>query len=277
MTPPAEGLRSTRTNALGNFEISDLEAYDSSKRFPVPGKPGEFHIFPWKYLFVQHPHFGRTSAKFYNAPGTVNVTLQRPAAIEGRVINGEIQEPVAGAVVDCRGVTSPASSRVVTDSQGRYRMGSLGANRYNIWAEKEGWTVRAIAGMEVAAGETKIAPDLRLIRGVVAVGQVIDVDTGGPIRPLEDERLAREFDPPEVLLFHGPSRPRGGAAAERAEVERDGGFRIRVAPGMNRLYLRMPQSWSVISPPSGDVEQEIADGAKAEIQFRVQRKPNGPR
>jgi len=274
---PVEGLCSARSDAQGDFAISDLKECETGKLLLLPGRPGEATILGPYNVYIRHPRFGWTTATFASVPGTVNVTLQRPAVIEGRVVNGETEEPVPGVKVQARGVTSPAWPHVATDSQGRYRMGSLGGNRYNIWAEKEGWTVRAVAGLEVAAGETKTAPDLRLVRGTLVVGRVIDVDTGRPIRPTEDERLASEFYPPAVVLAYGPSRPRDGAAHELVDVDRDGSFRIRVASGTNCLYLRMPEGWKIVSPPPQNVERDIADGQEVEIHFRVKKEPAGPK
>jgi len=276
--PPVDGIRATRSNANGDFEIADLEREDLSRPIPVPGKPGAFtRTFP--FLQVQHPAFAWTAVSYNEVPSTLDVTLRPAAVIEGRVINGETGGPVAGVVVEARGTPlfpSP-SPYAITDSQGRYRLESLNANQYVIWAEKEGWTVHGIEGFNIDVGQTKTAPDLRLIRGQLIVGQVIDVDTGRPIRPLEDDRLRSEFDRPQVCLEICPWRQTFLGRHQFTAVREDGSFQVRVAPGMNWVHLWMPQSWDVLGSPPGTLQREthrvnVVDGKDANVQFRVRRK-----
>ena len=197
-----------RTNASGEFEIADLEKKDFSKArqfgpfggFLIPKGAGT--------LCICHPHFAWTVASYSEVPGTLNVALKAPSVIEGRVVNDETGEPAVGVRVEARGVTEPAWPSALTDSAGRYRLESLAANQYVIWAEKDGWTARGIDGFNLGVGETKTAPEMCLIRGQYIVGQVIDADTGSPILPLLDDRLNSEFVRAEVALTSGPSRPR---------------------------------------------------------------------
>ena len=203
--------------------------------------------------------------------------MEPPAFIEGRVLNGETGEPVAGVLVEARGVKKMAWPQAVTDSQGRYRLESLSANEYVIWAVKEGWTVRGIDGFKLNVGETKTVPDLRLIRGELIVGKVINADTNRPIRPRQDKQLASEFARPEVWLTSGPSRPAFHAAYQLTPVEEDGTFQVRVAPGVNWICLRMPETWEVVTSPPGTLQKDthqvnVVEGKQAEVEFRVRRK-----
>jgi protocatechuate 3,4-dioxygenase beta subunit len=280
--PPVDGIRATRSNANGDFEISDLKKENVSQPLSVPGKPGAFTT-TFGSLHVQHPGFAWTAVSYNEVPSTLNVILRPAAVIEGRVINGETGEPVAGVVVEARGTPlfrSP-SPYAITDSQGRYRLESLNANQYVIWAEKEGWTVHGVEGFNIDVGQTKTAPDLRLIRGQLIVGQVIDVDTGRPIRPLEDDRLHSEFDRPQVCLEICPWRQTFLGAHQFTAVREDGSFQVRVAPGMNWIRLLMPQSWEVLGSPPGTLQREthrvnVVDGKDANVQFRVRRKAAVP-
>ncbi len=277
--PPVDGIRAARSNVNGDYEISDLKREDFSKPVPVPGKAGAFHGRVG-ILYIQHPGFAWTAINYNKVPSTLNVALQPAAVIEGRVIDGETGEPVAGVAVEARGAPLPPSPSpcAVTDSQGRYRLESLNANQYVIWAEKEGWTVHAIEGFSIDVGQTKSVPDLRLIRGQLVVGQVIDDDTGHPIRPWQDEQLRSEYDRPQVCLEICPWRKTFFGTHQFTDVREDGSFQLRVAPGTNWVRLMMPRNWEVLASPPGTLQREIyrinvADGKNANVQFRVKRKP----
>jgi protocatechuate 3,4-dioxygenase beta subunit len=276
LLPPVEGIRAARTNASGEFEIADMEKKDYSKLMPEPGKMGSFSISAGT-LYIRHPRFAWTAVSYTKVPSTLIVTLKAPAVIEGRVLNGETGEPAAGVWVEARGVTEPAWPSAVTDSKGRYRLESLGANQYVIWAEKEGWTVHGIEGFNLGVGEVKTAPEMRLIRGQFIVGQVINADTSRPIRPMLDDRLSSEFVRPQIALTSGPSRPAHRAAYQLTAVEADGSFRIRVAPGLNWITLYMPETWKVLASPPGTVQTDtqqvsVVDGKQVKAEFRVQYK-----
>jgi hypothetical protein len=138
--------------------------------------------------------------------------------------------PGAGVVVYAQRVDReglPASKRVYTDNQGYYLLPDLPEGKYNIWAELDGFVVKALDSK--SCGDETAVPDLHLIRGGTISGRVIDAETG-----------ARVEIPPPLAGFiglHGPSRPESGSGIAIAPIMDDGTFFIRAAPGKNYVYL----------------------------------------
>lgn len=96
------------------------------------------------------------------------------------------------------------------------------------------------------------------MRGGFIIGKVIDTATGKPVRPGAGSDVG----------IYGPSRPRSGAAIEAAQIQKDGTFRIRAAPGNNYIYLRARPGWT-----SGTAKNvEVEEGKIIEVEFAVQRR-----
>ena len=155
-------------------------------------------------------------------------SLSNPALLQGRVVYGYNGKPAPGVVVHAQRVSGQEPygfGRVLTNVQGRYQMPKLPAGDYNIWAESDGFTVKALANFGCYGAEQ--APDLRLVRGGIIAGRIIDAATGRPVRI-----------PASSVGLHGPSRPESGSGIASAPVMNDGTFFIRAAPGRNYVYLR---------------------------------------
>ena len=146
----------------------------------------------------------------------------------------------------------------LTDDQGRYRIGSLEPDAYNVWCCSEGWTCTAVAALAVAGGATAEARDLVLVGGGFIAGRVLDDTTGAPVQPGETA---------EVEL-NGPSRPRTGAAVESSRVAADGTFRMRAAPGSNRVFLQAGEGWRVTTRVP---DVEVEEGRTVTVEFRAAR------
>jgi len=151
----------------------------------------------------------------------------------------------------------------VTDEQGRYRLESLHGNTYNVWALAEGLTVVALDSFDVKQGQTREAPDLLLVEGGFIWGRVVDEASGEPVKPGAGSNVA----------ISGPSRPESGAAVTSSPVGDDGSFRIRVAPGHNRIQLRPRGQWgrrtATFSPRNHRVE--VGDGQTVEVVFTIRK------
>ena len=262
---PIPGIGSAVTDAAGRFEIRDLCKMDMTK--PPAG------VTSWQTgmpLHVRCPGFGEKRVEYSKVPGTVNVRLEPAAIVKGRVLLENHGAPVGGVRVQFQGIKEAAWGIAVTDAEGRYRFDSLGPDKYNIWASKDGFTMRAIDPFEAVPGTTKAVPDLRLVRGGFIVGHVVDADTGQPFYP--SDAKAPPWFRPDVALY-GPSRPRSGAACEATPIQADGWFCIRAAPGSNYVYLRIYKPSQAVPPAAMDVD--VAEGQTVTIEFKVRQERTG--
>lgn len=168
-----------------------------------------------------------------HAPGRIRCRAGQDLEFElapGGVVSGRVVlpdgKPAAHLPVRCQGVQHSGWAVTRTDAQGRYRLQSLAADAYNIWAVKKGFTVIALDSLVVEAGKRHQAPDLRIVAGGFIEGRVLGPN-GAPPRDCKSLRIG----------IYGPSRPRSGAAIESTGVQADGSFRIRAAPGKNYVYI----------------------------------------
>jgi len=263
----AKDLKS-RPNAL--YCIAPLPGWscltDKNGSFRIAGVPNRARIS----LIISHPDFAR--GLVYVKPGRDgDIKLLPAAVIEGRVVHEKTGMPAVGVRVQAQGVvgvripggfTTPWAT-AVTNEQGRYQLTSLHANKYNIWAKAEGLTVVALESFEVETGQTREAPELRLVKGGFITGRVVNERTRQSIRPGQFSAVA----------IYGPSRPKSGAAVESSQIREDGSFRIRVAPGRNYIYLGTQEGWhkgqAIVTPPHHWVT--IKNGQTVEVEFKIRK------
>ena len=113
---------------------------------------------------------------------------QGTAAIAGRVLTADTGRPVKRARVVVSG-GGRGGKTTITDDQGRYQIAQLPAGTYNVTASKAGF-VDAVYGqrrplqpgtpLTLADSQAANAVDLRLTRGGVVTGRVLDED-GEPL------------------------------------------------------------------------------------------------
>jgi hypothetical protein len=147
---------------------------------------------------------------------------------------------------------------------------SLPAGKFNVYLRKNppGLTSAALDSFEVRQSQTVEAPPIRLIKGGLIKGRLIDDATGQPATRTGDEWVS--------IGAHGPSRPRSGASIEGAGVKKDGTFEMRLPPGTNWIYVSGSGPFAVagdVRPAFGHVVHEIkvVEGAEYNIEFRVTR------
>jgi hypothetical protein len=109
---------------------------------------------------------------------------QGTASISGRVLTADTARPVKRARVVVSG-GGRGGRTAITDDQGRYRLSELSADTYTVSASKGGF-VDAIYGqrrpqqpgtpVQISDGREAANVDLRLIRGGVITGHVLDED-----------------------------------------------------------------------------------------------------
>jgi beta-lactamase regulating signal transducer with metallopeptidase domain/protocatechuate 3,4-dioxygenase beta subunit/Leucine-rich repeat (LRR) protein len=277
-----EGVGTAVTDQNGWYEIKDVGEWDPSKG-PAGGPTATS-------FFVSHPNYAEQTAIATKFPSRVDVMLEPPSVAEGTVIDDETGKPAAGVrvwapgeSVDSKrllrlGAAVKGGGHTKTDEQGHYRFGTLPAGTYNIWAEPAGsneirsaanpWTMRAIDGLTLAVGQTVTGADLRLIKGGLIKGRVVDDATGKPVLSVHGLHM-------DVGVY-GPARPRRdwSAAVQLGDVNHRGEFELRVPAGKNFPYLPSVRNEKLaVGAQYYEQGVEVEDGKTTEIEFRLKLKP----
>ena len=211
---PLDEIWSGRTDGTGKFRIADL----------TPWKPGNKNVT--RNLLVTHPDFATTYLPYQSVPQVLKLQLSEPAVITGHVIDDVSGKPLPNVIVSAQGVAESGWGQVRTDDQGRYKL-LMTPDRYNIWSEMDDRIAIAADFVRAVPGETTSDADIHMVRGGIVHGFVVDPSA------VEEKPF-----PPNLRVAHyGPARPRAGAAVTSTKVNKDGSYRIRVAPGENYIYL----------------------------------------
>jgi hypothetical protein len=136
--PWIDGVHGTVTNKDGVYVLERVPSlqHPGLVRQAVPDVPGAFDLVAraGQFLLVDHSDFGSLQPMFAACPETIDVRLNKPATITGRVVD-ENKAPVAGLKVSARpSFAAPHRNAVVrqfmgsgfsqgsatTDSDGRY-------------------------------------------------------------------------------------------------------------------------------------------------------------
>ena len=255
---PLPGIRSSVTDAQGRYAITDLKRWspEETKTFNPITKMG-FMTTSCAFV-VTHPDYPRTEASNSAVPQTVNVTLKPAAIVEGRVIDTVTQNAKANVVVSAQGIVKHAWYQTQTDRDGRYRL-SMTKDHYNIWAEANDRMPLAVKALAAKPGQTISNADIRLVQGGFVVGTVFDAATNKPV--------SSSVKDPIRVAHYGPARPRTGAAVTSTEVNADGTYRLRVAPGRNFVYL--------MSAGHASAYVDVQDGRETKLDLRMDI--SGPR
>lgn len=259
---PLPGVRSAKTDRAGNYVIDDLKPWDADKIKPRAIGNGSFVSISHGFFTVRHPNFATGRPSYRKIPNEIDIVLEEAGIIEGRVIDAATRKPAVNLVVSMQGLDN-GWQQTRTDKQGRYRLQSLLAGKYNVWANSPDRTCAAIDSIAVAAGETKQAPDIELVEGGWLEGRVVDAESGKPLSKNAEGRALR-------IGMYGPSRPKSGAACQSALVDERGRFRLRVAPGKNYPYIMFSDIWQRTQRREF-YQNGIAVGAGevVSVQFRV--------
>ncbi|MCB9877247.1 MAG: carboxypeptidase regulatory-like domain-containing protein [Planctomycetes bacterium] len=190
----------------------------------------------------------------------IDFQLDPGGALVGRVVLAS-GAPAVRVRICAQGTQHSAWATTRTDDDGRYRLGSLPDDTYNVWAEAPELVGAALDRQGIELGEQVEAPPLKLTPGGLFVGKVVDATTGETLKP----------GPSADVAIYGPSRPRSGAACDCSPVAADGTFRIRVAPGSNYIYLRGVHGYASVGPDSFTLD--VGEGEEQQVEFRVQQAP----
>ena len=196
------------------------------------------------------------------APPPITTVLQLAGHIEGTVTNAETGQPqpdVRVVVQGFRGTDGGGGSR--TDASGKYRVSGLHAGQYNVVVQCEPmgeWTAAAVEQLALAAGMTAKGTDLRLVKGVILRGSVIDGETGKPL-------------PNVAVATYGPHCPRSNAMCLPSKTDEQGRFQFRVPPGGVWVYVQgIPEGY--VHSEGCDADVTVKEGEEGEpVTLRVQR------
>ena len=267
LSDPLEGVMSARTDRDGRYAITDLRAWDAAKVKPTDHGNGAFTRVSECFFWVRHPDYAEERPGYRRIPDTIDVKLQAAGIIEGRVLDHVTGKPAAGAVVQMQATNADRGrgwGQTHTDQNGNYRLSSVRAGSYNLWAEAPDRACRALDSFTVAAGKTQLAPRLELIEGGWLEGRLVDAETHEAVS--RDPGSGRRL---EVGLY-GPSRPRSGAACQASRVDDQGNFRLHVAPGLNFPYIMYPDAWT--RTQRRDFYEkgiEVKTGEIVRLEFRI--------
>ena len=268
LNDPLPGVCSSRTDANGRYAIADLPAWDVATQKPqvsADGRSGTTII--GCYFSVRHPDYGEQRPMYKRVPGTINITLQPAAIIEGRVLDQLTGKPAADVAV-CMQSTNKSKAigyhQTRTDRDGKYRFASLPSAIYNIWSDAPERACAAIDSFAVAAGKTHAAPDLTLIEGGWIEGCLIHAETGLPI--IRDPRSQRRL----AVAAYGPSHPKSGTACQSSELDDQGAFRLHVAPGISFPYIMHCDVWKLTQRRDYyEKGNEVKSGEIVSLVFRI--------
>ena len=277
-------VRSARTDALGQFQIDDVAT--------VWGCVIEHPDYPAKVLYDEGtflpPEGSRFSTDVLKLP--LNVTLVKGSVVEGQVIDSVTRRPGVGETVTIQAMQNQKpyighriffaedpclfSGETQTDDNGHYQFTRLPAGRFAIYLTSDipARTSIALHSLDVPAATAVHAPDIRLVKGGIVHGRLIDDQSGQPARLGENEKVTIKVD--------GPARPRQNEIQDYLlpqsfPVAKDGTFQLRLPPGKNFVcgsgrpyFAEHPADRNA----SRDIREiEIKDGQEATLEFRVVR------
>jgi hypothetical protein len=259
---------SATTDAQGRYAIKDLAPVDFSKAEPIKEGERTFLSVTECFLTVRHPDFAQERPGYKRIPATIDAKLTPGATLEGRVFDDLTGAPAPGVTVSLQGLHNGGADRnwhsTTTDVDGRYRLGSLRAGVYNVLVDAADRTCPALNSLRIVAAAPNKAPDLKLVEGGWIEGRLLDADSGSPVvrDPASGQRLQ--------VASYGPARPKSGAACQSAEVDDQGRFSLRVAPGRNFPYIMYPQVRErVLGPDVFEQGIDVGAGELVTVLFRI--------
>ncbi len=263
---PVPGVCSALTGDTGEFLIVDLPAFQTCFNYDRDGKirvsladSSSKDVLRQVRCYVFHPDYPKCLTEGAELPAQIECTLPARSALVGTVIDGTTSQPVAGATVTALRTKSGADYHAQTDSEGRYYLPVQPAN-YHVLAQAEDRVSVAITDRECPTGETIEVPVLRLIQGGMIAGRVYNTATGKPETASKDDR-------PIVVGLIGPSWPKPSGSL--AEVDDNGRFLLRAAPGKNYPYLINKHSSRMVWDTQRQDPVIVVEGATIETEITV--------
>lgn len=177
------------------------------------------------------PGYEKHNEGFISVGSTFLIKLMPEGRISGKVIFEKTGLPVKNAQISAQGIGINSGDSGTTDREGNYTITKLSAGYYNVFYSVPtplDWTAAAQESVKVDEGKETKRIDLKLIKGGIITGKVLDSETGKAVQPSKNSEVS----------IYGPSRPKSGDAIQSAPIQPDGSYQIRVAPGKNYIYLQ---------------------------------------
>jgi thiol-disulfide isomerase/thioredoxin len=163
-------------------------------------------------------------------PSVKQLALKTGASITGHLTREG--SSVAGVAVTAQSIGFPGNGwgSATTDDQGAFKMSRLGPGTYNVSLNlnspmSDDWTGPA-KEVSVQQGETKTGVDLKLEKGSLVVGHVVN-EQGKPEKDI-------------WIGIYGPAHPQTSGAVQSVQTDVDGAYRLRVPPGDQFVYVMVP-------------------------------------
>ncbi len=205
--------------------------------------------------------------------------METAAIVTGVVVDEVTGMPAGRARVQTQGVARSGWSETRADENGRFQL-NLKRDHYNIWAVVDDRMPIAVKALLVEPGRDTPDVKIRLVRGGFVTGRVLEA-SGKPITVSPKDRLS--------VAHYGPARPRTGAAVTSVPVQPDGSYRLRVAPGLNYVYvmngsasaridvedgkeIRLDLVVGTHAADEGDLDIELASRLRRDVETERQEK-----
>lgn len=255
LVSPVPGVMCAGTDADGRYEINDLPPFNIDN---VPLWPPYWGGPPVTYISqianVRHPDYAPQLLEFSKLPATVDAVLERPAALEGRVVLSENGQGVAEARINVM-TRNGAGYSTITDKQGSYSLAGLLPGKCSVTAQI---SERPIASSESQLEPGKNSHDLRLVPGGFLKGRVIDDTTGKPL----------ELHQPAIIATVGEGD--SARACVGYPNYQDGTFSFAVHPGKNQVTIFAgPMCQLIDADRWSKTGIDVAQGQTVEIELRV--------
>ena len=245
-------LKSHAGAVLGHcVAISDAEGLFEIDRLPlVVGLPDQQRQGRESMEFeVRADGFPTTKFKVKAIPGFAEFRLRRGCRLRGKVQDKSSGKGLAGKIVTALPMEVGGQPiHTQTDDQGVFDFRVTPGN-YHVLLEDADVVAPAIADLECRAGRSHELPPFQAGPGGWIAGQLIHPETRRPVARSERGDLI------SVGLF-GPMRPKQNfiPGAVVAQLNDQGEYRIRVAPGEHYPYLRNQQcdrmAWDTDKKPA---------------------------
>jgi protocatechuate 3,4-dioxygenase beta subunit len=229
---PLEDEYSVLTDAAGHFSIGGVPEGTRAN------------------LCLDDAHLVRIRRSF--AIGENALLKARPrATIVGRVVdkNGA---PVSGILVYARPQEMHSDTEIATtDAAGHYELTGLATGAFTIYAAQHNERIALpLEGVAVREGETSRAADLVFTSGALVMGQVLD-ENGMPV----------------FRAQVGASRMPQAGIGHSVRTDREGRYRLRVAPGA--VVVSLWEAPSEFLLPRQKTTFDLSEGATQTFDFRL--------
>jgi RNA polymerase sigma factor (sigma-70 family) len=188
------------------------------------------------------------------------IKLKPEARIEGKVTFDDTGKPAKGIAIHIQGIHPTQDyGDAITDENGYYKITNLNTGQFVIMLApgNEEWTAIAREYVKIAEGETIKDVDLKLTKGVMITGKVMEKDTNKPISNV-------------WIGMYDSAHPQSQDSNQSCNTDKDGNFSLRAAPGKAKFYLSSPQGYEPVSQVEKTID--VTEGhAISDVNFYFQK------